>query len=192
MGGMGRKFMTYDFEERLMFSQGAKQNTDIETIKKLLDGCAEVVPAPIHLDKIGVDYIAELRRGAKVFIDAKTRSSGCSRYWADKEPELAIEIWSCMPGGKFDTKPERAKTGWTLDEAKITDMILYTFDKKDCNTAFLLPFQPLRIAARRNVKDWLGKYKRDIQTSNKWQSLAVFVPAREVIKAITETFQQEQ
>jgi hypothetical protein len=93
-----------------------------------------------------------------------------------------------MPGGRFNMPPERAKAGWTVDESKVTDMILYTFDASDCATAFLLPFQSLRMAARRMLKEWRNKFKTDIQTSGGWQSQAVFVPADEVLNAICTTF----
>jgi hypothetical protein len=180
--------MTYDFQERLAFSQGARCASDIETIMGILDGCISVTENAVNGNDQGVDYIATLRRGANVLIDAKTRAVGCSKYWKNKEPELAIERWSVMPSGKFDTPAQKAKAGWTIDESKITDMILYTFDASDCETAFLLPFQSLRLAARKMLNEWMDKYKVDIQTSGYWQSQAVFVPASEVIKAIESTY----
>jgi hypothetical protein len=184
---MGGKRMTYNFKERLEFSQGARQDSDKETIQRLLDGCQSVSIASTELDRIGVDYIAKLRRGAEVYIDAKTREPGCSRYWRG-EPELAIEIWSVIPGGRYNIPRSRSKAGWTLDEGKVTDLVLYVFDKQDSETAYLLPFQPLRMAARRNGQEWMGNYKTDIQNNGTWESMAVFVPASVVIGAVTETF----
>lgn len=178
--------MTYDFQERLSFSKGERQSTDQSTIKSLLDGCVTVATTSTELDRMGVDYIATLRKGAEVYVDAKTRERGCSRFWKLGEPELAIEIWSVYPGGKYNT--QKGKTGWTLDEAKVTDMVLYTFNPTDCGTAFLFPFQSLRIAARRMVKHWMQRFKVDIQDSGSWESQAVFVPASEVIAAIETTY----
>lgn len=180
--------MIYDFAERLLFSKGARKDSDIETIMSILDGCTEVLEHQSDGDDKGVDYVATLRRGTKVLIDAKTRETGCSRFWKDGNPELAIESWSVAPGGKFETPRSRAKAGWTLDEAKLTDMILYTFSMEDCGTAFLLPFQPLRMAARRNLRAWMDRYKVDTQTSGTWQSEAVFVPADVVILAMESTY----
>lgn len=180
--------MTYDFQERLSFSKGERKQSDALTIKALLDGCVTVTESSVAMDRMGVDYIATLRRGAEVFIDAKAREKGCSRYWKNGDPELAIEIWSVMPGGRFGTPRDKAKPGWTIDEAKITDMILYTFSFQDCSTAFLFPFQSLRIAARRMASHWMRRFKVDIQTSGGWQSQAVFVPASEVIQAIELTY----
>ena len=180
--------MTYDFQERLAFSQGARCASDAETIKALLDGCDTVTENVTVGNDNGIDYIAKLRKGAVVYIDAKTREKGCSKYWRGGSPELAIETWSVMPGGKFNTPKTQARAGWTIDESKPTDMILYTFDQSDCSTAFLLPFQSLRMAARRMLKDWMCKFKTDIQTSGGWQSQAVFVPADVVIDSIQSTF----
>lgn len=169
-------------------SQGARKATDELTIMALLDGCVTVTSSTTELDKMGVDYIATLRGGADVYIDAKTRDKGCSRFWKNGEPELAIELWSVMPGGKFNMPRGRAKAGWTIDEAKITDLVLYTFSNSDCKTAFLFPFQSLRMASRRMIKHWMQRFKVDIQTSGNWQSQAVFVPASEVMMAIQNTF----
>ena len=177
--------MSYNFKERLAFSKGNRQESDLDTIKSILDGCQSVVPACAELDKKGVDYVATLRRGAEVFIDAKTRQRGCSRFWRG-EPEVAIELWSVMPGGKYGVTC--GKTGWTLDEAKITDAVLYTFDRSDCQTAFLLPFQHLRMAARRMIRTWFNRFKVDIQDSGTWESQAVFVPISEVLAAIKSTY----
>jgi hypothetical protein len=184
--------MTYDFDERLGFSMGARKASDMDTIMALLDGCCSVSPYECRGNDNGIDYIATLRRGAKVNIDVKTREHGCSRFWKNKEPELAIEIWSVMPGGAFSTSSHSARAGWTLDESKSTDLVLYTFNADDSSMAFLLPFQSLRMAARRMARDWMSRFKVDIQSSRRgslqWQSQAVFVPADAVISAIQATF----
>jgi hypothetical protein len=179
--------MIYDFQNKLAMSKGSRLDTDKETIQKLLDGCVLVETACAEMDKIGVDYIATLRMGAKVYIDAKTRDLGCSRYW-NGCPEVAIELWSVMPNGKYKIDARCARAGWTLDECKVTDMILYIWHPQDSEVAYLFPFQNLRMAARRNIMDWMLKYKTDIQDSGKWQSKAVFVPVNEVVRSIIETF----
>lgn len=181
--------MSYDFFDKLEVSKGRRSPSDMGTIKAILLGCVSVEAASIELDKLGVDYIAILRGGARVLIDVKTRDAGCSKFWKDG-PEFAIEMWSVMPGGKFNTPDERKKAGWTLDEAKLTDMILYTWDVTDCAFVYLLSFQTLRMAAQRNIAAWMKTYKTDIQESNRnsvqWQSKAVFVPADVVQDAMRE------
>lgn len=188
--------MVYSFATQLGISKGARLASDKETIYSMLDGCVSVVEASTELDLKGVDYIATLRGGAQVYVDAKMRAVGCSRFWRGNpvEPEVAIEKWSVMPGGKFNTSRAASKAGWTLDENKVTDMILYVFDKSDCGTAYFIPFQSLRMAARRNIESWMYRYKVDIQESARhrmqWQSQAVFVPISTVISAVNDTFVQ--
>ena len=168
----------YDFLERLEWSKGTRLESDALTIMSMLDGCISVVEAPVELDKKGVDYIATLRRGAEVYIDIKTRTTGCSMYWGNV-PEVAIELWSVRP-----SLGNKKKIGWTLDEAKITDMIFYVWDPEDTPEAYLIPFQSLRVAARRNIMKWLNTYKVDIQNSGSWESEAVFVPVDVVLDEV--------
>lgn len=179
----------HDFKVSHQWSKSAKmQRNDIDSIMQMLSGCATVREAPEDMDRLGVDYIATLRKGAEVYIDAKARREGASRYrgWLNEDPFLAIEIWSVMPGGKYNT--QRSKVGWTLDEQKITDLILYTFHPTDSEICYLLPFQHLRIATRRFLKNWIARYGGRIQDNRNFESQAVFVPASEVILAIETTY----
>ena len=170
----------HDFRQKLAFSLGERERFDISHISKAISKCKEVKKTDAELDRAGVDYIATLEDGARIGIDAKAREKGASRYWKHGEPELALEIWSVCG----------IKKGWTLSTRSNVDMILYTFDKADCNKFYLLPFQQLRMAFERNGKQWCEKYSRKKQQSNKgaWQSEAVFVPASVVIKAVSDTF----
>lgn len=173
----------HDFGMKLAFSRGVRELTDMETLQALIPGCTSVIKTDVQLDKTGVDYIATLRRGAQIYIDAKTREPGAGRWWKDG-PELALEVWSVKPGGKYQTPREQAKVGWTLCEEKQTDLIYYTFDPTDSNEVFLIPFQHLRIAFRQYWPTWSKRYHVKLQDSRYWQSECVFVPAEVVIKAI--------
>lgn len=178
--------MKYDFHEQLAFSRGARLESDLLTIQSMIDGCTHVVQADQEQDRAGVDYIAHLRRGAQIKIDAKARSKGASRYWRSG-PELQLEIWSVRPGGKYQTSQARLKAGWTLSESTDVDMILFTYDPTDTKECFLVPYQPLRIAFRRHLVDWKTTYKFDVQEtpgSRGWESECVFVPASVVFAAI--------
>ncbi len=175
-----------DFIKDLAFSKGWNAENDIITITKMLHGCVSCVPSTdVDMDKHGIDYIATLRRGAQVFIDAKTRRESCCKFWRNGE-EVAIEIWSVMPGGKFNTPLQTARIGWTLDESKVTDLILFTWNKSDCEFAYLLCFQTLRIAARKYLKCWMETFGTKLQRSGTWESQAVFVPIRTVLDAMID------
>lgn len=189
----------YSFSEKLQYSRGVSESTHPETIRKLIAGCVSVSKAPLELDRLGIDYVAELRRGAKVNIDLKSRDKGCSRHWRPvnpiystaREPELALEIWSVRPS---DRNP-KGRVGWTLDESKLTDYTLHIFDHSDTREVFLLPFQLLRMAFIRNYKTWRKQFSksngRDIQNSGTWESECVFVPAWMVLDAIADEMRQQ-
>lgn len=171
----------YYFQKKLAFSKSSRLiGRDTEAIRAMLDGCLTVTEnTDKTLDLKGVDYIATLRKGAKVYIDAKTREPGCSKWW-NNGPEVAIEKWSVVPNGT------RGKIGWSLDESKISDLVLFLWDKSDCSDMYMLPFQLLRVATRRNLLQWYNDYKVDIQTSDYWQSECVFVPIDIVIREVTK------
>jgi len=175
----------FNFEKKLAYSKGFRLDNDIETLKSLIDGCISVTKTPAEQDKKGIDYIATLRRGAIIKIDAKTRELGCSEYWQNGEPELAPEIWSVMPGGKYKIPREKAKTGWTLDESNNVHYIFCTFDPVDTEEVYLLPFQLYRMAFRKNLYIWKEYYKVAIQDSGSWQSKCIFVPACIIMDAIS-------
>lgn len=176
----------YTFKSKLQFSCGVAENTHPDTIKKLIVGCIAVRKAPLEMDKTGIDYIGTLRGGAEVMIDMKTREPGCKKFWKFNketqrvEPEVSLEIWSGMPCEK---KPS-GKTGWTLDESKLTDYTVHVFDTNDTNEVFLLPFQILRMVFRENLETWRKQYRVAIQNSGTHKSQCMFVPAHVVLEAI--------
>lgn len=174
----------YSFAEMLEYSRGVREQTDALTIQSMIDGCTQVVKTGVHDDRAGVDYVATLRKGATVLIDAKTRTPGCSRYWR-QGPELALERWSVMPNGKYGAT--QGKVGWTLCESKNVDYILFTFDSADSNEVFLYPYQLLRMTFRRMLPHWWQTFKVDIQDSVTWQSQCVFVPESVVWDALRDS-----
>jgi hypothetical protein len=179
----------HDFNSSLAWSKTNLQyESDAAAIHDMLEGCVTVTASTVEMDKLGVDYIAALRGGANVLIDAKARRAGASKQqgWTFDDPLLAIEKWSVVPGGKYAV--ERGKTGWTLDESKITDMILYTFDPADSRTRFLLPFHNLRMAARRFMNQWASRFGLRTQDNGRYESQCIFVPSSEVILAMETTY----
>lgn len=165
----------YDFAERLAFSRTATTETPDELLRRAFVGVVSVDVADIALDKSGVDFVVTLRRGGTIGVDLKAREEGCSRYWNDG-PELALETWSVCPSAT-----SAGKAGWTLDEAKATDYTMHTFHSSDSMEAYVLPFQQLRTAFSRNVAEWSRRYRVARQSSGRWQSECVFVPARVVV-----------
>ena len=172
----------YSFDERLAFSNGIVGATCLDTIKAMMIGVDKIERSTLKDDKNGIDYWVTLRRGARVGIDHKARDSGCSRFWTNGEPELSLELWSVLP-----ENGNAGVVGWTLSETKNTDYTLHTFDKKDTDQCYLLPFQLLRMAFRSRCKDWMKMMRGPaIQNSGRWKSQCVFVPAFMVLDAIQE------
>jgi hypothetical protein len=175
--------VTYDFNERLIFSKGRRQDSDIETLRAMFPASCSVIKTSEEQDRAGTDYIITLRRGAQLRVDAKSRDAGCRQYW-QRGPEVALETWSVRPDGCYGTPQDRARVGWTLDEAKEIDLILFTFDPRDHVFAYVRPLPLLREAFRRNFGDWRKEYKTATQDSDHWESECVFVPLLVLDQAI--------
>jgi hypothetical protein len=166
--------------QKLDFSMGENMKQDLIILKNAIAGCVDIRKTDEATDKTGIDYIATLRGGAIVNIDAKRREKGCSKYW-DGQPEIALEKWSVVPDGN-----NKGKTGWTLNESASVDLILYTFDKTDCPASYLLPFQHLRLAFIEQYENWVERYGVKYQRNEGWKSCAVFVPIDKVLEAIRQ------
>lgn len=164
------------WQDKLTYSQ-SKIDSDIQTIKKYFPHCIAVEKTPAEIDRQGVDYIVTLHGGAKIFIDAKTRERGASRYWKHGVPEIALEIYSVV---------EQKKLGWTLSGTSKAHYILYTFDAADSELFYMFPFQILRKVFYENGQRWIDEYGQKTQASDGWHSSAVFVPADVVLQAVSE------
>ena len=171
----------HDFNQKLEFSLSAQQKIDLDLLKRIIVGCVDIQKTGVEMDKTGIDYVATLRRGAKINIDAKTREPGASKFWHHGEPEIALEIWS-----KYPDERNAGSIGWTLKEDSDVDYILYTFQPEDSNRFYFLPFQLLRQAFRKNFNPWCETYTKKFQPNATYKSQAVFVPASVVIAAINK------
>lgn len=165
------------WQDKLSYSH-SKIDSDIQIIKEYFPHCTDVTKTSVDVDRQGIDYVATLQDGAKIFIDAKTREKGASRYWKYGSPEIALEIYSVV---------EQKKLGWTLSGTSKAHYILYTFDKSDCENFYMFPFQSLRKAFFENGRRWVETYGTKTQSSDRWHSSAVFVPADIVLQAINQT-----
>jgi hypothetical protein len=176
-----------DFWEDLADSKAQRQDSDIDTLRAMFPTCASVIKTSQAEDRAGTDYIITLRRGAQLRVDAKSRNPGCRRFWA-AGPEVSLEVWSVKPGGEYETPRSNSQVGWTLDESKEIDLILFTFDPADHSFAYVRPLALLRETFRRNFRDWYGQYRHEMQRTRKgsvrYQSECVFVPLVIVDQAI--------
>jgi len=178
----GINIIVHDFTQKYEFSRGKSEQDDIIILKNNIVGCVDVIKTSKRDDKKGIDYKAYLAGGAELKIDAKNREKGASKFWKYGEPELALETWSAHPS---KTRP-LGKPGWTVDDSKEVDLILYKFDISDSMLVYLLPFQHLRWCFLKNLDKWISSYGEKVQFSNGWKSKCVFVPANSVIDAIQD------
>ena len=102
---------SFSFVDKRKFSSERVQGSNTETIKSMIPGCVSVEVASLELDLKGIDYIATLKSGRTLNIDAKTRERGCSAFWKNGEPDLALERYSVVPDGCH-----KGKMGWTLEQ----------------------------------------------------------------------------
>jgi hypothetical protein len=153
----------------------------------MIDGCERVEHSNTTDDRQGVDYWAYIRSGRALGIDAKARESGASRYWTFGEPDLALERWSVVP----DTARPDGVPGWTIDPAKVTDLVLFTFDPADTDLCYLVGLPQLRLAFLRFGKQWRNRYRYAAQTTSSngrsgYRSACLFVPATVVLDGMRE------
>lgn len=149
-------------------------------------------------DRQGTDYIATMEGAATARVDAKTRKQGCSHFWKEengqKVPDLALELWSVMPGGKYNTPTNRARIGWTLDARKKTDFALFTYHPSDSVLVYVFPFSTLRSAFAANKDAWISRYGYNGKPSTQktvdrqHESQCIFVPAPVVMQVVPGSY----
>lgn len=159
------------FNEDLEFSKGKREKTDKLTIKKILGEDTQVRVGTKKEDLAGADFISTMRDGREIRIDVKTRRANCSKYWK-WGPDFTLETWSIM-----ETKGKEPKIGWTLDETKSSDYILFTFDIKDWAYCYLVPAALLRELFKENREKWWKIYKHCIQNNSNYDSESIYIPA---------------
>lgn len=171
---------SYSFDERLKASDGHCTSFSVEEIVSgNIVGSVSVHRSHQSNDRMGTDWWVECKNGTHLSIDAKVRDIDYAVRGAD---DLALETWSVV---------EQKKIGWTRDTSKRCDFILWLW--KDTGRWCLVPFPMLCTVFISNFNEWTnGKYKVSRQhTANNgsgYHSECVFVPRREVWKAIYERF----
>ena len=170
----------YGFNERLAFSQSESSNGEVGSI--LVAHVPTAVRAWVatkEQDKTGIDWFVELSSGRVVGVDCKIREEDYSLRDPAKD-DVALETWS---------KVEQRKVGWTLDESKRCDYILWLW--KDTGRWMLVPFLYLLEVFRENKRKWIQQYGESTQftpSKNAWHSNCIFVPRKELWAEIYKKF----
>ena len=166
----------FDFQERLIMSNGVSASDDVRAIiVKDIPGAVNVIKAHTLNDKRGVDYWVELVSGKMISIDCKIRDKDFG------QDDLALETWSVK---------EQQKIGWTRDESKMADYIVWFW--KDSRRYAIVPFLLLCRIFQERWQEWLHSYKNATQATitahGKYHSECVFVPRRVVWGAMYHKF----
>jgi hypothetical protein len=169
----------YEFNKQIRYAEGKGV---IDDVKKILNyhipGVERIEKATKEEDLKGTDYWVYRKNINKpLSIDVKARSDDpVVKFGMD---DLALETWSVI---------EKEKIGWTLDENKQTDFILWFFEPT--KRFVLLPFVQLLTVAKEHMPVWKREHRVYRQGSNNgdWHSECVFVPRKAVLDAITNRF----
>lgn len=171
---------SFTFQGQLRMSEGVDDRKDIKAIiLSCFPTAVQVERADRQEDRHGTDYWVTTQSGHKHSVDVKVRDVD----WRVKHPgedDLALETWSVVD----------KKKGWTRDEQKRTDYILWIW--KDTGRWVLIPFPMLCGVFEKNWKAWREKYRtrkqRTIDPRGGWESECVFVPRKIIWNAIYTTF----
>lgn len=180
----------FDFEERLIMSEGISDKHDIEEIIRYsIPGVVKVEKANLSDDMNGIDHWVTLESGRILGIDKKVREDDWW-YHHRSEDDVALETWSkvnrdaqgVIIGGRI---------GWTRNTNKQTDWILFIW--QETGRFLCLPFPWLCDIFINNWELWSKKYKTRSQFSkgqdgSTWESQCVFVPRLPLLKMVCESF----
>lgn len=160
------------FRDQLVISTGTSANPTIGTILlEVIPGALRAIKALEVNDKQGVDWWVETKSGDRLAVDCKIRDDDPKKRF--NKDDLALETWSVV--GK--------KIGWTLDEAKRTDYVLWVF--KDTGRWCIVPFRLLLRAFKAKREEWMAIYRVAQQsTEGRYRSECVFVDRAEMFRAI--------
>ena len=173
----------FNFGAQLAMSDSLPAQNSIDAfIRENFSGVSEIKRASTADDKKGTDYWITLKSGKKYSVDVKIREEDFSRI--DKtQDDLALELWSVL----------YVKPGWTRDENKATDFVLWYWI--DTGRTCMVSFPFLCAAFKQNMGIWIGKYTDSVfeqvtvnPDQSEYVSQCIFVPRLVVLQAINDKF----
>ena len=184
----------YDFAERLQFSEGVGLTREIlEHVKRHIPAATEIVRAGRTDDRHGTDYWVKRKFDLPpVSIDLKSREfCPIQKFGSD---DACVETTSVYRG--LSAKPYRddlrEKPGWTVDERKRTDLIVYTWPHDaDLFGAprmryWILYFPHLCAAATEHWRRWALTYQERPAQNKGYVTLSVYPPRSVIANSIRE------
>lgn len=138
-----------------------------------IPGAVHVYPARQKDDKNGTDWWVTHRSGYALSVDCKIRSTDFLPKGCD---DLALESYSVV---------EHKKPGWTRDDRKRTDYVLWLWS--DTRRWCLVPFPMLCAVYSQRWQLWRTKYRTERQYTPEYggyYSECTFVPRKVVWREI--------
>lgn len=171
----------YGFNEQMAMSAGKAASADIgQILTKQIPGAVNAITAAQANDRQGVDWWVEMSSARHLAVDCKVRKED----WAATHPnedDLALETYSVVEDGK---------QGWTRDEHKRCDYILWLW--LDTRRFCLIPFPMLCRVFKENWQQWRDQYRTEQQftpsSRGGYHSECVFVPRRVIWAAMYRRF----
>ena len=184
----------YDFHERLQFSEGVGLTAEIlDHILKHIPAANRITRAMQDDDRNGTDYWVHREHNLPpVSIDMKNRElDPIANGWGD---DICIETTSVYRGPEARPYRDdlRKKPGWTLDERKRTDLIVYTWPHpadlfgEPRLRYWILYFPFLCAASLKHWRKWVSEYGEKSTRNPTYLTLNTYVPRVVVAAAIRD------
>ncbi len=153
-----------------------------EILMREIPGATSVMRATVEQDKKGTDFWVWRKCRRPLSVDVKVRKIDYTKFQPpDYADDLALETFNVI---------EQSVPGWTRDENKQTDYILWFW--KDTGRWALVPFVLLCIVFRRKWEEWKLQYAPYVQRTPwngaDFHSECVFVPRKVVWREIYNQF----
>ena len=168
----------YQFQEELRWSFGTAPAAIESILLENIPGAVSVGKSSGGEDRQGIDYWVYRRYTHPISVDLKQRRDDPLTFATPKD-DLALETWSVK---------ERNIGGWTLDEKKRTDYILWHF--APTGRWVLIPFPMLCAVFQQNQAEWAQQYQTATQSTDngRYHSECIFVPRNTVWRALYERY----
>lgn len=172
--------MTFDFTERLNYSQGIAIGPEIER------HLVRSIPLAVAFHKNtttgndhGIDGWIERNGLPPVSVDFKHESYCPILRWGQHKDEACIETVSVWRDGK------EIAPGWTVNPNKRTDLVVYTWPTaSEARRFWILWFPFLCQAAIRNRAEWEYRFRVHHIRNRDYETLCMYPPRRVIAQAM--------
>lgn len=184
--------MRSSFLQQLNFSEDiVLENSLVTHLTEIIPAATGVVKSVTSDDRNGTDYwIQRENHLPPISVDVKHRSfDPLIKFGTDDACIETTSVYTGEPNGKWKDD-HRAKVGWTLDESKRTDLIIYTWPATDTDRRYWILYFPLLCrASQLHWRTWAEQYGEKPAQNETYLTLSIY-PPRTVIEAAIKELQQ--